>query len=291
MRFLFTIIVSNFLSQVIVGQVIYSGFIGKYPIELVTDIYSDGVARAVYMYKKFNDPIVIDGKRSNHKLVLSEQIRDSTTLTFDNFDGNKDSINGTWADAKSKKQLPISLKREYEINDGESIEWSGKEILQPTSLKDYYFKIVASKKKGDFAAKATGVKILRKKADSLIQEIDLDCQLMGLDNISVGDFNFDGIPDFAVFEQSHAGPNTSSLYFLYDIKSKQFYNSGFLGVSLEFDQESKTIFERNSSAAGTMQTTAEYKVIKNKMVLLKQHCYIWSEKKQDLVEHKMKDCQ
>jgi len=27
------------------------------------------------------------------------------------------------------------------------------------------------------------------------------------------------------------------------------------------------------------------------MVLVEEHCYIWNEKKKDLVEHKMKDCE
>ncbi len=97
--------------------------------------------------------------------------------------------------------------------------------------------------------------------------------------------------DFSVFESSYAGPNTSRLYFLYDPKSKSYFESGFTGVSLEFDSKTKRIFERNQCCAGTSVTTAEFKVVKNKMVLIKEHCFKWDEKKQELVERKIKDCQ
>jgi hypothetical protein len=91
--------------------------------------------------------------------------------------------------------------------------------------------------------------------------------------------------------RSYAGPNTSSLYFLYNTKTKKFFNSGFDGSSLEFDAKEKRIYERNQCCAGTVHTSAVYKVVKNKMVLIEQHCFVWDEKKQDLVERKMKDCQ
>lgn len=114
---------------------------------------------------------------------------------------------------------------------------------------------------------------------------------MGLENISIGDFNFDGILDFAVFETSYTGLNTSSLYFLYDPKSGKYIESGFTGVSLEFDNKAKRIYERNQCCAGSQVTTAEYKVVNNKMVLIKEHCYIWDETKQDMVERKLKECE
>ncbi len=78
---------------------------------------------------------------------------------------------------------------------------------------------------------------------------------MGLENITVDDYNFDGIQDFSVFETSYAGPNTSSLYFLYDLKSKKFFKSDFNGVSLEFDMKKKEIFELNQCCAGRQRIT------------------------------------
>lgn len=276
------------------SQTSYSGFIDKYPIELVTHIFSDGDARAIYSYSNFDEPIVINGRL--HKCVLTLFEKDKkgnakATLTFVEFNESNTQIKGNWTDLITGKQLEIVLTKTFEIDYGDSIEWKGREILQPVSLGDKYFKLIISKAKGDFYARVTGVKILQKRTDKLIQQLDLECQLWGLENISAGDYNFDGVSDFSVFERSYAGPNTSSIYFLYDKKTNKYFDSGFSGTSLEFDNKTKRIYERNSCCGGTSVMTAEYKVVNNKMVLVKEHCYKWDDKIQELVERKMQDCQ
>jgi hypothetical protein len=266
------------------SQVSYSGFIDKYPIELVTDIYLDKEVRAIYTYSDFDEPIILDGEIQNGKLTLFEKDKAKkkfASLVFENFDAENNAMAGIWTNLKTKKQLKISLSKH--LNNGDSI----KEIIQPVTLGNKYFKLIIS---GDGDA-VTGVKILEKKTDKLLQKIDLDCQLRGLNNITVGDYNFDGIKDFSVFESSYAGPNTSSLYFLFDAKTNKFFESGFSGVSLEFNNKTKRITERNQCCAGASVTTAEYKVVKNKMVLIKEQCYKWDEKKGKLVERKMKECE
>lgn len=273
----------------------YSGFIDKYPIELVADTCSDGNARGIYAYSKRDEPIVIIGTLKNKVLTLYEKDannKNTARLTFDKFNSANNKQEGIWTDLKTNKELKITLNKSFEINYGNNVEWKDREILQPVSLDNKYFKLIVSKKKGEFYATVTGVKIIEKKTDKLLQKLNVDCQLMGgFDNISIGDFNFDGILDFSVFETSYAGPNTSSLYFLYDSKSEKYIDSGFSGVSLEFDNDAKRIYERNQSCAGSVITTAEYKVVNNKMILINEHCYIWDEKKQDLVEREMKDCE
>lgn len=276
------------------GQTTYAGFIDKYPIVFVTDIYSDGDARAFYVYTKFDDPIRINGNLKNGLLKLTEKNganKDIATLIFKDYNSKSNNIEGIWKDISSNKELKITLTKSFDIDFGDSIEWKNKELLQPTSLKDKYFKLIISKEKNRFYAIVTGLKIFEKKTDKLIQQIDLECQLWGIDNISIDDYNFDGISDFSVFEQSYAGPNTSSLYFLCDKQTNTYFESEFGGTSLEFDSKNKKIYERNQCCAGASVTTAEYKVVKNKMVLLKEHCFKWDEKKQKLVERKMKDCQ
>lgn len=277
------------------GQTNYSGFIDKYPIELVTDIFSDGDARAIYAYSNYDEPITIHGELKQGKLTLYEKGsngKNKATLTFDNFDTKSNQLEGTWKDLNSNKRLKISLtKKTFGIDYGENVEWTAREIIQSASLKNKYFKLVISKTKGNFYANVSGVKIFEKKTDKLIQQIDLECQFLGLNNVSVGDYNFDGIDDFSVFGQSYAGPNTSSLYFLYNPKTNKYFDSGFSGTSLEFDSKTKRIYERNQCCAGSSVTTAEYKVINNKMVLVKERCFKWDEKKQELVERKIKDCQ
>ena len=276
------------------SQTIYSGFIANYPIELVTDQYSDGIVRAIYAYSNRDEPIVVNGTLKNKKLTLYEKNarnKNSAMFTFYRFNSANRKQEGIWTDLKTNKKLKITLNKSYDLNQGDNVEWDNREILQPVSIDNKYFKLIVSKKKGEFQVKVRGVLIMEKKTDKLLQKIDLDGELWGLNNISVGDFNFDGIPDFSVFEMSHAGPNTSSLYFLYDPKTKKYFDSGFSGVSLEFDKPTKQIYELNSCCAGSQQTTTIYRVIDNKMVLVEQHCFIWDEKKQELVERKMKDCQ
>ena len=170
----------------------------------------------------------------------------------------------------------IALKRDL----------NAREILQKASTQNHYFRVVLHNNN-----RITGVKIYDKKTGKLIQEIaGLDCQNRGFDNISIGDFNFDGEEDFAVFEEQFAGPNTGSLYFLYDSKTKQYFNSGFVGVSLTFDNMKKRIYSINSSSGGSVVTRSIYTVEDNKMILLEQECYIWNEKQQKLIQRDMGEC-
>jgi hypothetical protein len=176
---------------------------------------------------------------------------------------------------KNEKQLKITLSKKAEIDDG---------VIQNTSIDDKYFRIVT-----DYQS-VTEIQIFQKKTDKLIQKFNVDCQFMGLYCISTGDFNFDGLTDFSIFESSYAGPNTSSLYFLYNPKTKKYFESSFSGTSLQFDEKRKRIIETNQCCAGASVTTAEYKVINNKMVLEKERCFKWNEKKQALVEQRVSKC-
>ena len=70
------------------SQTTYTGFIDKYPIELVTYIYGDGDAKAIYAYTNFEEPIAINGTLKKNKLNLFEKDKsgkNKATLTFDNF--------------------------------------------------------------------------------------------------------------------------------------------------------------------------------------------------------------
>jgi hypothetical protein len=257
------------------SQTTYTGFIDKYPIELVTDISSDGSGSAIYAYSNYDTPIEISATLKKKVLTLFEKDKtgkNTAKFVFENFNPKSKNLEGTWTDLNTKKELKITLSKISEIDFGDNIEWKNKEILQPVSLKGKYFKLIVSKQKGDFYAKVTGVKILEKKTDKLLQQINLDCQLWGLNNISTGDYNFDGIEDFSVFEASAAGPNTTSLYFLYNPTTGKYFESSFSGTSLEFDSKAKRITEYNECCAGSSQMNAEYKVVNNKMVLIKKTC-------------------
>lgn len=265
-----------FLASIqLAAQTTYTGFIDKYPIELLTDIDSDGSGNAIYTYSNYDTPIEISGTLKKKVLTFFEKDKtgkNTAKFIFENFNPKDKKLEGKWTDLNTKKELKITLSKSFEIDYGDNIEWKNREILQPVSLKGKYFKLIVSKQKDDFYAKVTGVKILEKKTDKLLQQIDLDCQLWGLNNISIGDYNFDGIEDFSVFEGGTAGPNTTSLYFLYNLKTGKYFESGFSGTSLEFDSKTKRINEHNQCCAGSRQRNAEYKVVNNKMVLIKQTC-------------------
>lgn len=292
MKQIFYFLVSVLTGLNAFGQSNYSGFIDKYPIELFADIHSDGFAKAVYTYTNYDDPIEIAGKYNQSKgtLILFEKNskeKKTASLTFEHFDPKKASLEGVWEDLTTKKQLKITLKKDFELDDGNEKVWQNREILQAVSIGNNYFKLIVSKIKNEFYPKVTGLKILEKKTDKLIQQItDLDCQFHSWGNMSIKDFNFDGILDFSIFETHYAGPNTSSLYFLYNSKTKKYFNSGFTGVSLEFDAKTKRIFSHNQCCGGREHSNATYKVVNNKMVLVEEHCFIWDEKKQDLIERK-----
>lgn len=275
------------------AQTVYTGTIGDYPIEMV--IYPAAkTADAVYSYTDFDEPISLhNGTLSNGKLTFEEEAGKKQTkaiFTLDHFAEDKNTLSGTWKNIKTNKELKINLSKKYSIENGENIEWKNRELLQSASAGNHYFKVVASKEREQYYPMVTSVKIFEKRTDKLLQELDVSCQLWGLNNISTGDYNFDGAEDFSVFESSYAGPNTSSIYFLYNKKTHKYYESSFSGISLEFDPVKKRVYERNQCCAGTVVTTVEYKVVNDSLIPLNQHCYRWNDKKQKLVEKPMKDC-
>lgn len=259
------------------GQINYIGFIKNIPIEFSANIDRERVS-AIYVYTAFDEPIILTGSFENGTINLFEKDAKGTktaTLTFLNFNSDSTTIEGTWKDLKTNKDLKITLTKEID-NLGE--------VIQAISTKDKYFKVVT-----DFS-NVSEIKIYQKKTDKLIQKFDVACNFRGFNNIDVGDFNFDGFADFSVFETSYAGPNTSTLYFLYNPKTKKYYDSGFSGVSLEFDSKLQRIFETNQCCAGASVTTAEYKLVNNAMVLVKERCFKLDEKTQERTERKMSDC-
>nr|WP_294779563.1 hypothetical protein [uncultured Flavobacterium sp.] len=266
------------------AQISYKGFIDKYPIEFVTDVYSDGEGSAIYAYDIYDTPIVLNARLKEKTLVLIEKDKnnkETAQLTFENYDAKSEQLNGIWKDLNSGKELKISLTKDFDISYGNDVEWTEREILQPVSFKDKYFKLVMTKDKENFYSQVSAIKVIEKKTDKVIQKINIECQLWGLYNINIGDYNFDGFEEFSVFESSYAGPNTSRIYFLYNPKTGKYFESSFSGTSLEFDSKTKRVYEHNQCCAGRSIEKAEYKVVNNKMVLVKKTCLEYDEKTQD----------
>ncbi|WP_084113015.1 FG-GAP repeat protein [Mesonia phycicola] len=249
--------------------------------------YGDGDSRAYYVYDKFDTPITINGRLEAGELKLFEKDDSEkvfATLIFKDFKESDKTIKGKWISIDKSKTYEISLNKDFDIDYGDNIEWESKELIQSKSTKEHYFKTIITKEKGQFYGRISGVKIFQKKSDKLIQTIELDCQLFGIDNISVGDYNFDGIDDFSVFEASYSGPNTSSIYILRDSNSDKYLKSNFSGTSLEFDNDSKLIYEHNQCCAGRSHMNATYKVANNEMILIEQKCLEFDEEKEDFIE-------
>ena len=211
------------LPQVLLGQTVYTGFVGKYPIELITqERYSDGLVRAIYTYTKFDTPISIDGELKGSVLNLYEKNNNgevTATLVFEKFSKDSEILNGKWRNEETAQQSNIQLRKV-----------PGKELTQRESLKNYYFKAQLLET-GDNIFGPIKVRIIEKQTDKLVQEFSFEAQFRGVDSIAIGDYNFDGMDDFSVFQASHAGPNTSSLYFLYNPKTRHFFESDFSNLA------------------------------------------------------------
>lgn len=165
-----------------------------------------------------------------------------------------------------------------------------REVLQDETTDDHYFKLLVDKRDGEYYERVYRVDIYDKNTNALTQQIDVDCRYWGAGSLMVFDYNFDGVDDFSIFEDSYAGPNTSRLYILRNPETNSYFVSDISGVSLEFDSSTKTIFERNQCCAGSIVTTATYKIENNEMVLIEEHCFRWDEEKNDLVERPIEEC-
>jgi len=266
---------------------IFSGYIDKYPIQLVTFSYSDGDTRAIYSYDKHDSPMIINGRQKNDSLILIENNeKGGATLEFPEFKTIVKEIRGKWISQNRETTYDIKLTKINEFDTYDSTSFDTLELMQPYSINKHYFKLLITKKEGE-DIRVIGVRIYEKETDRLIQELNMDCQFWGLENISIGDYNFDGIDDFSVFESSYAGPNTSSIYVLKEPNSEKYLISEIYGISLEFDSGAKLIYEHNQCCAGRSHMNATYKLVDNKMELIEQRCLEYDDEKADFIE---KDC-
>ena len=188
---------------------------------------------------------------------------------------------GKW---RQQNKIAITLSKTNEFDSYDSASFNTVELIQPYSMKNEYFKLLISKEQREQML-IIGVRVYEKKTYKLLQELSLDnCQFWGLENIYVEDYNFDGIDDFSVFEASYAGPNTSRIYILRDKKTDTFFISEISGVSLEFDQEAKRIYEHNQCCAGRSHMNATYELVDNKMVLIEQRCIEYDDETEYFIE-------
>lgn len=254
------------------GEVEYRGTLGDQAIHLCLDAYPDGAVRAIYAYDRHDTPIRVDGRVREGVLELSEG--SVATLRFSPFAEPATTLRGEWIAATGGKRLPIALEP---IADDE------RAVLQSASTREHYFLLLTDAPGDSYDAQANAVRVMAKGSDRVLQEIELGTQWRGIDSVSVGDYNFDGSDDFAVFEASAAGPNTTSRYFLRE-PGGLYVESDYEGTSLEFDADAKLVHETNSCCAGTSVVNATYKVVANHLVLVERTCLKWDEAADGLVD-------
>ena len=220
-------------------------------------------------------------------LTLTEQAahgKPAAMLPIPAFTAQATQLTGTWRYLATSRQLPLVLTPLPASGAA-----SGKphyELLQVVGFKNSYFRTVLADEPSNVDNRVVDVRLLEKKTNRLVQQFAVDCQSQGPYSVAVSDFNSDDYPDFSVFESSYAGPNTSGRYYLCNTATKRYAPSGFGGTSLEFDAKKHRVYEHNSCCEGSSATTVTYKVVRNRLMLVAQHCYYWDDKRQELVERK-----
>ncbi|MEL6560917.1 MAG: hypothetical protein AAFQ94_22170 [Bacteroidota bacterium] len=269
------------------AQIQYSGYIGSFPITLVSYRSQPGDIAAHYKYERYDDPIKLAGFFDDGKLRFRENDKNQKVraiLDFKGFSFKADSALGIWQDFKTCKEYQVLLCKEVDLSRGYDKKYLNKEIIQYGSTDDHYFKTVSSKEGGTSWGKVTAVKIFEKSTDRLVQVIPLDCEHVSYNSITIDDYNFDGVQDFAVFERSYAGPNTTSIYILRQPNSDKYVVSDIEGTSLHFSKYEKVIYEHNQCCGGRSHYNATYKIINNKMVLIQERCLSFDDELNDFVE-------
>ena len=264
-------------------------------MKLVIDAPStdDNGINAFYIYTRYNTPIPLSGEYKNNILSLYEKDNRhhlKATLKFYNYSNQNKNVNGFWIDKNQSKKIAIKLKKIQNISLDSSFGTNDVELIQVQSLKNYYFKVVLSNPDDSYYPSVIKVNMYTKKSDKLFQSFEVEAQASNFMSIEIGDFNFDGYTDFSLFESSYAGPNTSSLYFLYNSTTKKYFLSDISGVSLEFDYDSKSITSTNSSQAGRTVSTEVFKIKNNHMQLISSECLKYNDKIDDYQSYNIKEC-
>ena len=184
---------------------------------------------------------------------------DSDTLIIKNFDFslNKVKSESNYLFGYSEKFGDFKLKKEFEYNvfaeNGyeltrveskqlfDNTEFENIEFLQRSSTKDFYFKVVLSKKKKE-DIKITGINVYSKKNGELLQTIknSKGYVFYTFHAIQIGDFDFDGNENdfFLQGAESHAA-NVPQLYYVYDESQNKYIEANLEGYYIQFDSENK----------------------------------------------------
>ncbi|WP_334322800.1 hypothetical protein, partial [Gilliamella apicola] len=275
---------------------VYSGNIGDDKVEFYLLATPDSNFDITYIKDKTYEVGYIGGpqKKENDyhfkNFTTIDTDNDSDTLIIKNFDFslNKVKSESNYLFGYSEKFGDFKLKKEFEYNvftaNGyeltrveskqlfDNTEFNNIEFLQRSSTKDFYFKVILSKKKKE-DIKITGINVYSKKNGELLQTIKNSKGYIfyTFHAIQIGDFDFDGNENdfFLQGAESHAA-NVPQIYYVYDESQNKYIEANLEGYSIQFDSENKI---------ATSTKTCGDVVIYSSNVLLKKLYYFNNKEK------------
>ena len=244
---------------------VYSGNMGDDKVEFYLLATPDSNFDITYIKDKTYEVGYIGGpqKKENDyhfkNFTTIDTDNDSDTLIIKNFDFslNKVKSESNYLFGYSEKFGDFKLKKEFEYNvfteNGyeltrveskqlfDNTEFENIEFLQRSSTKDFYFKVILSKKKKE-DIKITGINVYSKKSGELLQTIknSKGYVFYTFHAIQIGDFDFDGNENdfFLQGAESHAA-NVPQIYYVYDDSQNKYIEANLEGYSIQFDSENK----------------------------------------------------
>ena len=275
---------------------VYSGNMGDNKVEFYLFAISDSNFDIIYIKDNTYEVGYIGGpqkKESDYyfkNYTTMDTDNDSDTLIIKNFDFslNKVKSESNYLFGYSEKFGDFKLKKEFEYNvfaeNGyeltrveskqlfDNTEFENIEFLQRSSTKDFYFKVILSKKKKE-DIKITGINVYSKKNGELLQTIknSKGYVFYTFHAIQIGDFDFDGNENdfFLQGAESHAA-NVPQIYYVYDESQNKYIEANLEGYSIQFDSENKI---------ATSTKTCGDVIIYSSNVLLKKLYYFNNKEK------------
>ena len=244
---------------------VYSGNIGDDKVEFYLLATPDSNFDITYIKDKTYEVGYIGGpqkKESDYyfkNFTTMDTDNDSDTLIIKNFDFSLNKIQSesnyllgyseTFGDFKLKKEFEYNVftANGYELTRVESkqlfdnTEFENIEFLQRSSTKDFYFKVILSKKKKE-DIKITGINVYSKKNGELLQTIKSSKGYIfhTFQSIRIGDFDFDGNEnDFSLNNSDASAANVQQIYYIYDDSQNKYIEANLEGYSIQFDSENK----------------------------------------------------
>ncbi|MWP48012.1 hypothetical protein [Gilliamella sp. Pas-s27] len=261
-------VVVFFSNTLLANYSVYEGNIGKYKVEFYFDAFYKDDINIIYIDNRNYEPRQLNStNKYRNDEGITFNIPDTNfgssiidTIVIKNIDFNEDGtiiLNKTlecesklYGSFKLDKKFGYDFKThvnadDYNLKLKKNVEFNNVEIIQRESTKDYYFKTLISKKKGEFM-QVVGINIYQKKDGNLFQTIN---NLKGYGFLSFTsintnqDANFDEKDnDFYISKTTDSinDGNILDAYYSYDNNSGKFVYLNLSGRFITFDSEKKT---------------------------------------------------